>query len=64
MAVWTAYEGDHVPLFNLEEYSYRIKPKPREFWIDLDPESKVPCWPVDEINPTNDEPQVIKVREV
>ena len=35
IAEWTPYEGDHVPLFNMEEYLYREKPKPREFYVRI-----------------------------
>ena len=40
IAEWTPYEGDHAPLFNMEEYLYREKPKPREFWAGVDENGK------------------------
>ena len=58
IAEWTPYEGDHAPLFNMEEYLYREKPKPREWWMDPDDHE---IWDI-QIDPPID--KAIKVREV
>ncbi len=57
---WRKVAGN--PLWSLSKNSYRIKPKPREFWIDLTDNAFIECgtgsryW--------GEENELIKVREV
>jgi alkanesulfonate monooxygenase SsuD/methylene tetrahydromethanopterin reductase-like flavin-dependent oxidoreductase (luciferase family) len=32
---WETYDHDGKPTWNWSKYDYRIKPKPREWWLDL-----------------------------
>lgn len=49
--------------FNWQEYEYRVKPEPREFWVKLDPRDVIHTSKV--LDPANAERNGwIRVREV
>ncbi len=57
---WRKVAGN--PLWALSSNAYRIKPKPREFWIDLTDNAFIECGT--DSRYWGEENELIKVREV
>ena len=51
--------------WNFQEYEYRVKPEPLEFWLNLYPSGSIcPHKTLEEANRHNSRGRTIKVREV